>query len=159
MPVQRIPRYKLLIGDILKNTSKDHSEYNQISTALKQIESIATFVNEGKRKNENSQILIDLAKKLKDKYSTLVQPNRQFVREHNSLQVRYKDINEKFNVYVFKDMMILLSIKSKSTLTTKKKVIFVLFLVTTLKPSTSENEITLEVSYNFKKILNKKGIY
>lgn len=71
-PVQRIPRYKLLLSDILKNTPKEHVDYNMLQKALDEVSTIAQFVNESKRKNENSQILIHLAKKFKDKYPTLV---------------------------------------------------------------------------------------
>jgi hypothetical protein len=55
----------MLLTDMLKNTSEEHIEYNNLKLALKSIEDVATWVNEGKRKNENEKVIKDLQIKLK----------------------------------------------------------------------------------------------
>jgi len=34
MPIQRIPRYNLLLADLLKNTPRSHADRDKISSAL-----------------------------------------------------------------------------------------------------------------------------
>lgn len=52
MPVQRIPRYKLLLTELLKNTEESNKDYILLSKALEAIESVATLMNEDLRQNE-----------------------------------------------------------------------------------------------------------
>jgi hypothetical protein len=53
MPIQRIPRYQLLLDGLVKATPKDHPDYTDLSSALKQIVSVADYMNERKRDVEN----------------------------------------------------------------------------------------------------------
>ena len=39
-PIQRLPKYVLLLKDLLRNTSSDHPDYNNISKALQLISDI-----------------------------------------------------------------------------------------------------------------------
>jgi hypothetical protein len=45
-PVQRIPRYRLLLLDLIKNTWEDHEDYNYLCNASKLMEDVAEKVNE-----------------------------------------------------------------------------------------------------------------
>lgn len=44
MPVQRIPRYSMLLQDMVKNTWPDHADYASLSAALKTILELASYV-------------------------------------------------------------------------------------------------------------------
>ena len=57
VPVQRIPRYVLLLKDLLKHTDKSHPDYEELQKALTGFEQIATEINEKKRHHENQQKL------------------------------------------------------------------------------------------------------
>ena len=46
MPVQRIPRYVLLLKEVKRHTPDDHPEYEKLFEALNQIEAVAAHVNE-----------------------------------------------------------------------------------------------------------------
>lgn len=52
MPVQRIPRYKLLLTELLKNTEESNKDYTLLSKALEAIEVVAKLMNEDLRPNE-----------------------------------------------------------------------------------------------------------
>ena len=52
-PVQRIPRYVLLLQDFVNNTCKDHPDYADLSLALDGIKKIAETVNAAKERHEN----------------------------------------------------------------------------------------------------------
>jgi hypothetical protein len=65
-PIQRLPRYSLLLTDLLRNTdfNETHSAYLLLESALLEVQSITKFVNEGKRNNEQVLQARDLIKKL-----------------------------------------------------------------------------------------------
>eukprot|EP01124_Arcella_intermedia_P028412 TRINITY_DN5771_c0_g1_i1.p1 TRINITY_DN5771_c0_g1~~TRINITY_DN5771_c0_g1_i1.p1 ORF type:complete len:1404 (-),score=573.46 TRINITY_DN5771_c0_g1_i1:30-4241(-) len=52
MPVQRIPRYKLLLEDLLKHTPKHHPDYTHLNNASLQIGKLAQHINDNNRKVE-----------------------------------------------------------------------------------------------------------
>jgi len=53
MPVQRIPRYNLLLADLTKNTWEDHPDYADLTSATKLMVEIATHVNKKKKEADN----------------------------------------------------------------------------------------------------------
>eukprot|EP00761_Pharyngomonas_kirbyi_P007123 gb/GECH01007132.1/.p1 GENE.gb/GECH01007132.1/~~gb/GECH01007132.1/.p1 ORF type:complete len:1106 (+),score=354.86 gb/GECH01007132.1/:1-3318(+) len=117
-PIQRIPRYKLLLNDLLKRTPEEHRDYDSLTKALSSIKEIAQFVNESKRKNENTQIMMDLQQKLKDKLPNLIQPARKFVKEVNNIYVTcsaLKLATTNMNAYLFSDLLLLLPAESSSS--------------------------------------------
>ncbi|KAF9938796.1 hypothetical protein BGZ67_010346 [Mortierella alpina] len=82
LPVQRIPRYKLLLQDLLENTWPEHVDYQDIATALEKISSRADEMNERKRQYENHEKVLLVQNRIIGQYKTpLVQPHRKVVRE------------------------------------------------------------------------------
>lgn len=53
MPVQRIPRYVLLLTELKRRTASSHPDYNSTCSALALVQKIATHVNEQKRRTED----------------------------------------------------------------------------------------------------------
>ena len=49
-PVQRVPRYRLLLDDYVKRLPKDSADYEDATTALKLITESATHSNETMKK-------------------------------------------------------------------------------------------------------------
>lgn len=45
MPVQRIPRYRMLLEDLYANTEPEHKDYESLGNALKEVLNVADFVN------------------------------------------------------------------------------------------------------------------
>ncbi|EFC37339.1 rhoGEF domain-containing protein [Naegleria gruberi] len=81
LPVQRIPRYKLLIQEMLKNTPPTHHEYEILQKCAKEIESIAAFVNDEKRNVEQNQTVFEVQNMVQKQYPQFVQPNRKFIKK------------------------------------------------------------------------------
>ncbi len=54
-PVQRIPRYRMLLEDLLKNTPSAHPDRDNMESSLKHIRDVATNVNESIRMTEQSK--------------------------------------------------------------------------------------------------------
>lgn len=65
MPVQRIPRYILLLEDLLKNTPDElKEEKDKLNEAYNKIKEIAAFLNDSKRRAETSSKLLNIQNKL-----------------------------------------------------------------------------------------------
>ena len=45
-PVQRIPRYKMLLEDVIKNTPDCHPDKRSLKEALEQIDALAWHIND-----------------------------------------------------------------------------------------------------------------
>lgn len=53
LPVQRVPRYRLLVEDLVKNTPESHPDHKQLVECLDKISEVAADINEAIRKHEN----------------------------------------------------------------------------------------------------------
>jgi len=81
MPVQRIPRYVLLLRELKKHTPEGHPDREQLTLALSKIEAVAAHVNEAKRHVENMSKLLDIQNRIKDAQFLLFKPDRRLLRE------------------------------------------------------------------------------
>uniref|UniRef100_A0A669C9F7 Spermatogenesis associated 13 n=1 Tax=Oreochromis niloticus TaxID=8128 RepID=A0A669C9F7_ORENI len=52
-PVQKICKYPLQLGELLKYTPKDHSDHNGVSEAYEAMKNVASLINERKRRLES----------------------------------------------------------------------------------------------------------
>jgi len=79
MPVQRLPRYVLLLTELLKNTPPTHPGYKALTEALKKVKEIADFVNEAKREAENMQQVLSIQDSLSGKrFLPIIEAHRRF---------------------------------------------------------------------------------
>ena len=60
LPVQRIPRYCLLLKDLVKNTPENHPDYMDLKSSLKTMLEVADQINEDVKRRENRQKLLKL---------------------------------------------------------------------------------------------------
>ena len=90
MPVQRIPRYVMLLEDMLKHTWDDHCDREAIGSALDKISGVAAEVNEAKRRAEDMNKVLEVQDSISSLLSgikkdagltTLVDPARRYIRQ------------------------------------------------------------------------------
>lgn len=96
LPVQRIPRYELLLAALEKETPELHEDMIPIRTALAKIRVVAARVDECQKQSENSACLFWVHRELKDcpeEYKVLT-PTRLFVAHHIVGEVKEKAIYE-----------------------------------------------------------------
>jgi hypothetical protein len=119
-PVQRVPRYEMMLAEIVKLTPDDHVDSAALRTALDGIKKAAVGINEAKRKAESSQRMTNLAQQLQGiPPSTnfhLLQPHRRYLFEGMLL---IKDDNKLKEVllFLFNDVLIVGRPKSKFAVT------------------------------------------
>lgn len=81
VPVQRIPRYKMLLADMLKNMPEGHPDHATLAAALRKVGEIADWVNENQRKAERMAKTLQVAESVVGMDEQLLTAARQFVRE------------------------------------------------------------------------------
>eukprot|EP01132_Coremiostelium_polycephalum_P006105 gene6105-7608_t len=81
MPIQRIPRYVLLLRELLKYTGSSDADFGNINNALKRTETIAELINKQMKEDETSKEVISISLKLRPEVPNLVQPHRKLIRE------------------------------------------------------------------------------
>jgi len=102
-PVQRIPRYRLLIQEYIKHTDKSHPDYPKLTKALDQIKDTATFINESVRMSQNREIILGLTKEfIRD--PGFIHPSRVYVHE-GKLTKKSRKQDTKYKFYLFNDML------------------------------------------------------
>ncbi|XP_071951470.1 rho guanine nucleotide exchange factor 17-like [Antedon mediterranea] len=114
-PVQRIPRYELIIKDFLDNTPEDHPDHENLEVALSKIRTLARAIDD--KKNEADQAMLDIAmlrelENLIDGNIELAAPNRRFIRQYpfSELKVAKKDRC----LFLFSDLLVCASVKRRS---------------------------------------------
>eukprot|EP01128_Nolandella_sp_AFSM9_P006538 TRINITY_DN3392_c0_g1_i1.p2 TRINITY_DN3392_c0_g1~~TRINITY_DN3392_c0_g1_i1.p2 ORF type:complete len:1163 (-),score=216.84 TRINITY_DN3392_c0_g1_i1:130-3618(-) len=80
MPIQRIPRYSLLLRDLLKNTLESHEDYENLQKAMAIVQEVATHVNEELRRAE-SQAVVEQFSQKGVSLGSLIVPHRFLVKE------------------------------------------------------------------------------
>ncbi|ELP90725.1 guanine nucleotide exchange factor, putative [Entamoeba invadens IP1] len=86
-PVQRLPRYKLMLVDLLKHYRLDHHDYFTLRNARDEVIKVATYVNEMSRVQESTETILNLAKITKGvpEGFAICGPDRVFLSRNNAV--------------------------------------------------------------------------
>ncbi|KAF2075041.1 hypothetical protein CYY_003651 [Polysphondylium violaceum] len=115
-PVQQLPRYIMLINDLIRNTNEDHPDFKPLTDALEKIKHITSYINEKKREAEDAFAMLQIHQTLHGKVpSSFIAPHRKFIREgtvhFGSSSGSFKDKDPV--VFLFNDM-VMMTIKHPS---------------------------------------------
>eukprot|EP01126_Amoeba_proteus_P043683 TRINITY_DN4808_c0_g3_i2.p1 TRINITY_DN4808_c0_g3~~TRINITY_DN4808_c0_g3_i2.p1 ORF type:complete len:945 (+),score=204.11 TRINITY_DN4808_c0_g3_i2:92-2926(+) len=107
LPIQRLPRYRMLVEDLILNTPTDHPDYEKLNLALDVIKKVATFINSAIRQNQSSALLTNLG------LTHLIATNRYFVKsglltltiicQYDGSKV--KKVKKPITFYLFNDLL------------------------------------------------------
>ena len=104
MPVQRVPRYRLLIKELLKNTVKEHVDYNSLQAALKSVKKVASHINEMIRAQENRNKILSLQEEFGGEQFT--GHLRTFIKYDMLTKRSRKDESERYHFFLFSDLLV-----------------------------------------------------
>jgi hypothetical protein len=105
-PVQRVPRYLMLLNELLKQTIKEDANSSEITIlkkAIVSIENVCQFINGAKGHLEQVKIILDIEKEC-DLDGCLVRPRRRLLIDGELLKVCRKR-NKRFHFWLFNDML------------------------------------------------------
>ncbi|RIB16736.1 Dbl homology domain-containing protein [Gigaspora rosea] len=105
MPVQRIPKYKLLLEGLLKKTTEIHPDYLNLKKAYQIIEHVATFVNETIRHHEMIISMLEIQKSLIGFDETLLIPGRTLIKRGTLKKVCRRN-HQPREFFLFSDILI-----------------------------------------------------
>lgn len=80
-PIQQLPRYIMLLSDLLRNTPADHPDHTNISVAAEKMKKLTEHVNEQKRESETTAAIVNVQHRLRGKAPPLLFPFRKLVKE------------------------------------------------------------------------------
>jgi len=105
-PIQRIPRYQMLLDSLYKKTWTTHTDYAAIGTALEEMKKTAQHVNDKAKEADNAKKLVLIDTSLIGLKKSLVAANRKFVKEGFLHQRTEKGEWKKRYFFLFSDCMI-----------------------------------------------------
>eukprot|EP01111_Echinosteliopsis_oligospora_P009098 TRINITY_DN2607_c0_g1_i2.p1 TRINITY_DN2607_c0_g1~~TRINITY_DN2607_c0_g1_i2.p1 ORF type:complete len:485 (-),score=88.69 TRINITY_DN2607_c0_g1_i2:46-1500(-) len=109
-PIQRLPRYELLLKDLIKHTPKTHPDYSELHTGLDMITEVTKDINEKRRVKDNSVAFNKLKGALTGKLAKTIKwaPYHIHLREgdvqvSNNKKVMYMFALNEFLLFTQKD--------------------------------------------------------
>lgn len=103
-PVQRIPQYRLLLTDYLKNLSEESSDYSDTQAALSVVTEVANHANDILKQGDNFQKLMQIQYSLNGHHE-IVQPGRVFLKEGTLMKLSRKVMQPRM-FFLFNDALL-----------------------------------------------------
>lgn len=115
MPIQRVPRYSLLLRELQKWTTDDHGDAANIRTAVTKIVKVATFINDAVRERESRDRVLAIQQKFTSGGGDFLCPGRLFCRQ-GAIGVMPEDGHQKVKqheFFLFNDLLVKATVKGK----------------------------------------------
>ena len=106
MPIQRVPRYRLLLDELIKFTPEEHVDLADLRKAIELIKNIASFINEKKRESENISEIASIQPRLKGVPFNLAHPLRKLHMKGELTRIAPSNALEKRFFFLFTDMLL-----------------------------------------------------
>jgi len=103
-PIQRITRYTLLLGDLVKRTPPEHPDYQNLTNSLEKMVQTAKNVNEVVKAGENRQKILNIQNSFLGRMDLLV-AHRVFIREGVLMKVCRKSTKQRW-FFLFNDLLV-----------------------------------------------------
>lgn len=105
-PVQRVPRYEMLLKDYLKKLPKDDPDRTDAEKSLEIIATAATHSNSAIRKSENLKKLMEIYEMLGEE-EDIVHPSNEFIKEGHILKLAARNTSamERY-LFLFNNMLL-----------------------------------------------------
>eukprot|EP01094_Clydonella_sp_ATCC50884_P025566 TRINITY_DN6768_c0_g1_i1.p1 TRINITY_DN6768_c0_g1~~TRINITY_DN6768_c0_g1_i1.p1 ORF type:complete len:935 (+),score=310.08 TRINITY_DN6768_c0_g1_i1:235-2805(+) len=105
LPIQRVPRYQMMLTDLLKRTEESHPDYANLQQAVSRIKDTAEFLNEAKRTSENLAKVVAIQSKLTGFNESLVQAGRKLLMEGECLLSNHGGASKYMYLLLFSDAL------------------------------------------------------
>uniref|UniRef100_A0A087X8W2 Rho guanine nucleotide exchange factor 17 n=1 Tax=Poecilia formosa TaxID=48698 RepID=A0A087X8W2_POEFO len=116
-PVQRIPRYELLVKDLLKHTPEDHPDHPFLLDAQKNIHRLAEKINKGRRSAEEAEREARVIQEIEahiEGVEHILNPQRKFLRQEIVMEAKTVGGKKDRSLFLFSDLIICTTLKRKS---------------------------------------------
>ncbi|KAJ6238031.1 faciogenital dysplasia protein [Anaeramoeba flamelloides] len=106
-PIQRICRYPLFFSQLLKATSIDYDDYDDLKNAFLKLSGVTDYVNEKKRSIEASMRILSIVERISgiSNHLQLIDPARKFIMEGTLKKKSVKRTQERY-FWLFTDLLL-----------------------------------------------------
>ncbi|GMT20862.1 hypothetical protein PFISCL1PPCAC_12159, partial [Pristionchus fissidentatus] len=111
-PIQRVPRYELIIKQLLKHTPVYHADHERLLRAQKHVHHLAMSINRHRQANEQAEQRLMEIEAIVDGLDDLVSAGRSFVR-YDFVTVQGTDGPKQRCIFTFTDLLVLTSVKRR----------------------------------------------
>jgi hypothetical protein len=119
LPVQRPPRYMLLIQELVKHTPEDHPDSTNLKRASELVGSILDELNASKKRSDSQEKLSSIENSIDGwqqlPIESLVHPKRRYIREGPLIWKGESDDNPSPYFFLFNDFLMYTSKKETET--------------------------------------------
>jgi len=106
-PVQRIPRYNLLLKDLIRHTSEAHPDYQNLTAALTLMEEIADHINNSMKTSDNFKRLVAIENSFTRGTSVeIVAPHRCIIKEGSLIDISNEKKKKTTFLFLFNDCVV-----------------------------------------------------
>lgn len=116
-PVQRIPRYELIVKDLLKHTPEDHPDHLYLLDAQRDIKRLAEKINKGRRSAEEAERETRVIQEIEahiEGVENILNPQRKFLRQEIVMEAKTVGGKKDRSLFLFSDLIICTTLKRKS---------------------------------------------
>jgi len=113
MPVQRLPRYVLLLDELQRRTPEDDPARADMKSASERIKRVTESINKSLHTKDNAGEIRELMDKFEkdDRYVDLVAPNRRLIvdgplKKHFSKLSRHLTKTKQYHFFLFNDILV-----------------------------------------------------
>uniref|UniRef100_A0A8C7HLJ7 FYVE, RhoGEF and PH domain containing 4b n=1 Tax=Oncorhynchus kisutch TaxID=8019 RepID=A0A8C7HLJ7_ONCKI len=103
-PVQRLPRYEMLLRDYLKRLPDDDSDHSHAEKSLQVISMAATHSNSAIRQSENLKKLLEIYEMLGEE--DVMNPSNEFIREGRVLMLAARNSAMERHLFLFNNILL-----------------------------------------------------
>ena len=86
-PIQRVPRYKMLLEDVIKKTPENHPDKDALQQALQQIGQVAQHIEERLKEHEMTKLMLDIQNSLAGGQPKIIAPGRRLIKRGKLMKV------------------------------------------------------------------------
>uniref|UniRef100_A0A7E4VUP9 DH domain-containing protein n=1 Tax=Panagrellus redivivus TaxID=6233 RepID=A0A7E4VUP9_PANRE len=113
LPIQRIPRYELILKQVLKHTPVEHCDYERLMHVQSHVHRLAMAINSQREEKEKMEQRLREIEAIVDGLDDLVSPGRTFNR-YDVITVRdSQNVKKQRCIFMMSDQLIVTSISRK----------------------------------------------
>lgn len=110
-PVQRLPRYKIFLDQLIKLTAANHEDYPALNAALQEVSEVMNYINEKKRSQEQEHHVFRVYDLIEPAISDLIAPGRALLLEGHLHWTRsLKEPRILCQAFLFSDLLLIAKI-------------------------------------------------
>ncbi|BGP03257.1 Cytokinesis protein Don1 [Rhodotorula toruloides ATCC 204091] len=104
--VQRVPRYRLLLQELVEYTDDDHPDATDLEAAFALVDQVATHLDAQIASHTHSLELLDLQRSFHALPFTLLEPGRRLIKSESLVKIAHSGKEEKRQFLLFSDILI-----------------------------------------------------